>query len=171
VECGEGRRPVVDKERDEAYGIASAKHSGQSWSPTNNNQRDRVYRVEATITGYACACSQPTTRLDEPVGPEPGDTGFGWLATEMAKADEPPRPVLTSVAPLSDLPPTRPAVVLDPFGGTGTVAGVARQLGRIGISVDLSMGYSRLARWRVFESGHFTKSEQRTWADRQQAML
>jgi len=73
--------------------------------------------------------------------------------------------------PVGNQAPTRPAVILDPFGGTGTVAGVARQLGRIGISVDLSMGYSRLARWRVFESEHFTKSEQRTWADRQQAML
>ena len=62
-------------------------------------------------------------------------------------------------------------VVADPFGGTGTVAGVARTLGRTGISVDLSADYSRLARWRIFESGHFAKSEQRTWADRQETLL
>lgn len=66
--------------------------------------------------------------------------------------------------------PTTPAIVLDPFGGTGTVAGVARMLGRFGISNDLSADYNRLATWRIFESGHFTKTEQRTWADRQTTM-
>lgn len=45
--------------------------------------------------------------------------------------------------------PTRPAVVLDPFGGTGTAALVASVLGRTGISVDLSADYSRLAAWRT----------------------
>lgn len=40
-------------------------------------------------------------------------------------------------------------VVLDPFGGTGTTALVASSLGRVGISVDLSHDYSRLARWRT----------------------
>lgn len=73
--------------------------------------------------------------------------------------------------PIGDDAPTRPAVVLDPFGGTGTVAGVARTLGRYGISNDLSSDYCRLAAWRVFESGHFVKSEQRTWRDRQGTML
>ncbi len=62
-------------------------------------------------------------------------------------------------------------IVLDPFGGTGTVAGVARTLGRFGISNDLSESYNRLAVWRITQSGHFTKSEQRTWADRQGSML
>jgi len=45
--------------------------------------------------------------------------------------------------------PTRPAVVLDPFGGTGTTALVADVLGRDGISVDLSEDYCRLAEWRT----------------------
>jgi DNA modification methylase len=36
-------------------------------------------------------------------------------------------------------------VVLDPCGGTGTVAHVAAALGRIGITADLSAGYCRLA--------------------------
>lgn len=39
-------------------------------------------------------------------------------------------------------------VVLDPFGGTGTVAMVADVLGLTGISVDLSGDYCRLAEWR-----------------------
>jgi site-specific DNA-methyltransferase (cytosine-N4-specific) len=40
-------------------------------------------------------------------------------------------------------------VVLDPFGGTGTTALVASAHGRVGISVDLSADYCRLARWRT----------------------
>lgn len=49
--------------------------------------------------------------------------------------------------------PTRPAVILDPFGGTGTVAMMARAMGRYGVHVDLSRDYNRLACWRIFESG------------------
>lgn len=67
--------------------------------------------------------------------------------------------------------PTRPAVVLDPFGGTGTTAMVARALGRFGISVDLSADYCRLARWRIFESGHGARSVERTNRDRQGVLL
>ena len=44
--------------------------------------------------------------------------------------------------------PTRPAVVLDPFAGTGTVPAVAHILGRHGIGIDLSADYLRLAEWR-----------------------
>lgn len=40
-------------------------------------------------------------------------------------------------------------VVLDPFGGTGTTALVADVLGRVGISVDRSADYTRLAQWRL----------------------
>lgn len=41
------------------------------------------------------------------------------------------------------------ATVLDPFGGTGTTALVAKVLGRTGISIDLSFDYCRIANWRV----------------------
>ena len=44
--------------------------------------------------------------------------------------------------------PTRPAVVLDPFAGTGTTVAVAHALGRHGIGIDLSADYLRLADWR-----------------------
>lgn len=49
-------------------------------------------------------------------------------------------------------------VVLDPFGGTGTVAMVARAMGRYGVSVDLSADYCRLAQWRVYDSGGGAKA-------------
>ncbi len=49
--------------------------------------------------------------------------------------------------------PATPGVVLDPFGGTGTTALVASCYGRVGISVDLSADYCRLARWRTTDPG------------------
>lgn len=67
--------------------------------------------------------------------------------------------------------PTRNAVVLDVFGGTGTTALVAENVGRTGISLDLSSDYCNLARWRIEESGHGTKAEQKTWGERQGTML
>jgi DNA modification methylase len=65
-----------------------------------------------------------------------------------------------------NLAPTRPAVVLDPFVGTGTVVMVARALGRFGVGIDLSADYLRLARWRV-TSGHANKSINKTNRERQ----
>lgn len=56
--------------------------------------------------------------------------------------------------------PSRPAVVLDPFGGTGTTALVARALGRRAIHVDLSADYCRLARWRVTDPGELARAMQ-----------
>ena len=53
---------------------------------------------------------------------------------------------------------TTPAIVLDPFGGTGTTALVAHALGRHGISVDLSSDYCRLARWRTTDPGEIARA-------------
>lgn len=60
--------------------------------------------------------------------------------------------------------------VLDPFGGTGTTALVARALGRNAVSVDLSHDYCELARWRINESGHGSKALGRTWKERQEGL-
>jgi DNA modification methylase len=46
--------------------------------------------------------------------------------------------------------PTRPAVILDPFLGSGTTLLAARALGRAGHGVDLSKDYLRLAQWRIW---------------------
>lgn len=57
--------------------------------------------------------------------------------------------------------PTRPATVLDPFGGTGTTAMVAKALGRHGISVDRSADYCRLAQWRTTDPVQLAKARTR----------
>jgi DNA modification methylase len=117
VECGEGRRPVAEAQRP-ALDLAWRERQGRERDGTNGlggsslgtpaGERDRV------ITGYACACPEPT-------------------------AD------------------TTPAVVLDPFGGTGTTAMVAKALGRHGISVDMSADYCRLAEWRTNDRDQLAK--------------
>jgi DNA modification methylase len=56
--------------------------------------------------------------------------------------------------------PTRPAVILDPFAGTGTVPAVANALGRYGVGIDLSADYLRLARWRLNDPGLRAKALQ-----------
>jgi DNA modification methylase len=48
--------------------------------------------------------------------------------------------------------------VLDPFGGTGTTALVAKALGRHGISVDMSADYCRLAEWRTNDPDQLAKA-------------
>jgi DNA modification methylase len=68
-------------------------------------------------------------------------------------------------------PATKPATVLDIFGGTGTTAGVARAVGRTGISVDLSHDYSRLADYLIHRSGRFAKVVNRTHRENQQSMF
>jgi DNA modification methylase len=57
--------------------------------------------------------------------------------------------------------PTRPAVILDPFGGTGTVATVAKVFGRQAIHVDLSIDYCRIAEWRVNDPAQLARAERK----------
>lgn len=42
-----------------------------------------------------------------------------------------------------------PATVLDPFGGAGTTALVARRLGRSSVSFDINAGYCEMAENRL----------------------
>lgn len=82
-------------------------------------------------------------------------SGQEWNAFRAANPD-----TLTGYAcgcPAPDAP-TRPSVILDPFGGTGTTALCASVLGRIGLSVDMSMDYSRLAQWRTSDPGQRAKA-------------
>jgi hypothetical protein len=48
-----------------------------------------------------------------------------------------------------------PAIILDPFGGTGTVALVAKRHGRSYISIDLSEEYTTIARQRLVQQEIF----------------
>jgi hypothetical protein len=56
--------------------------------------------------------------------------------------------------------PTTPAVILDPFGGTGTTALAAKAAGRTGITIDMSADYCRLATWRTNDPGQLASAMQ-----------
>lgn len=178
--CGEGRRPVVDKQ----YLSVGDKFAGGTAIAGRHDSGKRMGDgVEASIVGYACACTPYTDHpgCGDACGPSYSDSvAAGAYPTTHARAEwgsnslqDRPKVGPTREYHLAGWTPpaTTPAVVLDPFGGTGTVAMVARALGRVGISVDLSADYCRLAQWRIFQSGHADKAERRTWADRQESLL
>jgi DNA modification methylase len=102
------------------------------------------------------ARTEPTTRrgriLDAELGRVPG-----W---RFADGPNPPTRTITGEACAcpDTSAPTTPATVLDPFGGTGTTALVAKALGRRGISVDMSADYCRLATWRTNDPGELAKA-------------
>jgi DNA modification methylase len=76
---------------------------------------------------------------------DPGDRKAGGLGTPATRT-------MTGYACAcpDTAAPSTPGVVLDPFGGTGTTALVATMLGRVGISVDLSLDYcDKVAHWRA----------------------
>jgi methylase of polypeptide subunit release factors len=51
----------------------------------------------------------------------------------------------------------RPGIVLDPFMGSGTVAYVARKLGRRSVGIDLSAEYLDLAARRLQQQSLFAE--------------
>lgn len=59
------------------------------------------------------------------------------------------RPQSRPFVPCGCQAPTRPGLVLDPFGGSGTVAEVARSLGRDWLLIELNPDYAELARMRL----------------------
>lgn len=135
-----------------------------------------VTSSEVTITGYACVCTPYT---DHPERRRRSSTPKREDLTHRPAEDHrgsntlplPHEPVREYSLDGWTAPPTRAAVVLDPFGGTGTTAGVADALGRIGIALDLSADYCRLARWRTEQSGHFAKTRERTNRENQGSLL
>jgi DNA modification methylase len=162
--CGEGRRPVATSQaiptqatNDVQPVDSSRKMSAAGWGERGKTGRSRVAVV---VTGEACACTPCTDhpgtgersnrRADNPYGENGKEQGV--YSNNAGEYDR--------VGPWREYhfdrwtpAPTRPAVVLDPFGGTGTTALVAHALGRHGISVDMSADYCRLAEWRTTDPG------------------
>lgn len=180
--CGQGRFPVAEKSlREISRGERrqeGSKFNGEGYGRSRADQRtaasgslagkmgeDYVYgATEATITGWACACTpytdhperrKPTVtpdrmymrgETDDQLREEAGVGGHReWPQRQNIRDYHWDRWVAA---------PTRPAVVLDPFGGTGTTALVASVYDRIGISVDMSADYCHLAaHWRTVDPG------------------
>lgn len=116
-------------------------------------------------SGYCTACDHPRTAIVESqITGDRGGRQFNPSSGNVGVLGKERSYALTGYACAcpDTTAPTRPAVVLDPFGGTGTTTMVARALGRHGVHVDLSADYLRLARWRIHDSGHAAKTIRRT---------
>jgi hypothetical protein len=131
TECGEGRRPVA-MQTDEAY-AAERTRVRQRRAEQNTDREIALYPAGRTNTGGYTNISNGVVR------PAYAITGYACACPDATA-------------------PVRPAVVVDPFGGTGTTALVASMYGRTGVSVDLSADYCRLARWRAADPAERAKA-------------
>jgi len=153
TECGEGRRPVSRNTPEMVrapYNGKSSRRDGVEPEGNNRGFNDKtagIFSSRITITGYACACL-----ADCPNCEEWGDTQRSTEEVHICHQCSGSGKISTPTAP------TTPSVVLDPFGGTGTTALVAKALGRVGVSVDLSLDYCRLAEWRVNDDGELARA-------------
>jgi DNA modification methylase len=183
VVCKVGRWPVVDRSREVTQRTATVNRpaGGLHEQRTDYSNSDRL-RESATILGYACGCTPHTDHPERAAGrgfiPDPADKTAGASAngSERNKAyrdslRNPPPPVREYHLEGWTPPPTTPATVLDPFGGTGTVAHVATALGRTGISIDLSEAYSRVAADRTLARQRAEKVLGRVHLERQGTLL
>lgn len=135
----------------------------QGWSPSGIcTACGEGRRPVAEPTGLSAYALMGKTGRDAGEGGQPGNANHSRTATGAV----PSFPVRTRLitgeacACPAATAPTRPSVVLDPFGGTGTTALVAHALGRHGISVDMSADYCRLAAWRATDPGQLAAAMQ-----------
>lgn len=136
--------PVTRKEGGRPVARAHRHLPGYS-DPAGEGVRDLSYRIE----GYSCQCPPHPTSIAS--AKTTANTTQTTTAPDAAAVDGYQSPIRDATAP------TRPAVVLDPFGGTGTTALVAKALGRHGITIDLSADYCRLATWRTNDRNQLAK--------------
>lgn len=190
--CGEGRWPVVDRRFDGEPNHAEAERqqlrSAQSdaGSPTGSGRTELLRR---SIEGYACRCAPNHTELettfthdhegcDGTVLVPTGEVDI-WGDDRLEEQDCTDPAHMTAISrnvTIYDLagwtpPPSRPAVVFDPFCGTGTTCLVAQALGRDSVGVDLSNDYLRLAEWRCSQPQRAAKAKARSWSEAQGVLL
>jgi DNA modification methylase len=172
--CGDGRRPVVDKHPDYhrgngRMGPQTRRDNIRQGEHTGNIATVPEYRDRVTITGYVCACTpytdHPGTGERHRNGNHPSGGNAGTNVTAGTRLSD--LGLATRVGAWREYhfdqwtpAPTTPAVILDPFGGTGTTALVAHVMGRHGITVDLSADYCRLAAWRCSDPGQLAQAAQ-----------
>jgi DNA modification methylase len=124
------------------------------WSPPGICLECGEGRRPVSVTGY-----EPTQRTNNPGTIERNaDNNFTQSLRPHGRARA--LASITGYACACDHPtaPTRAAIVLDPFAGTGTTLLAADALGRHAIGTDLSAGYCRLAQWRTTDPGERAKA-------------
>ena len=162
TECGEGRRPVVASVGLD-MGRAQARRAQElaDKAGLTESHLGALLSVGVSDTGRGAATQSGTGKNTAEVYRLAGEAreALGGYAREYLLR----RPTSLGEACACPEPtaPTRPAVVLDPFGGTGTTALVAKALGRHGITNDMSADYCRLAGWRTTDPKQLAKAARR----------
>lgn len=159
--CGQGRFPVtvLDGEPGRRPAGSGTYRSMRPAGAKDTNLADAALRPRA-IAGWACACT-PSTSLGRPRRSRPAPAPAMWDGAPVAGGGFSGQARDAELLPPARVwhldgwepPPSRPAVVLDPLGGTGTTALVADILGRHGVTSDLSAGYAGIAAWRTADPG------------------
>lgn len=135
------------------WNIATAPYSGTHYATWPPALVDRMVKAGSSERGVCPECGKPWERITErgaavnrPDNPNDvlpytadgvGNNGNGATTLHKMRQIETTgwRPTCThDAAPV-------PAIVLDPFCGSGTTLMIARQLGRIGLGFDLSLKY------------------------------
>ena len=172
LECGKGRFPVSRARAAESKSWELDQRPGRSWHGDGPNPARTLgtpaAERERRIIGQACACTpytdhpgsgKPTQRRDHN-SDQPAYHPHGTYGQKQAGEYERVGPWREYHLDGWVAPPTRPARVVDPFGGTGAAALVAAALGRIGITVDRSADYCNIARWRTADPGERARAMQ-----------
>ncbi len=151
--------------------VATAPYSGAHFATWPPALVERMVKAGSSERGVCPTCGAPWRRVvdkGEPVNtprnpndvqPYPAGSGYnnGSGATTLHKVREVKTVEWRPTCAHADAAPV-PAIVLDPFCGSGTTLLVARQLGRIGLGFDLSetylrdnaavrLGHDKLAAW------------------------
>jgi hypothetical protein len=151
TKCGEGRQPVTLDER-----IVQRDRVGEKGTRVPGQTAQGGYRgsVSRVITGEVCACTPFTQHPGSGERHANASVGFNIALQSGQRSGKPHTgPWREYHYDLWNPAPTTEAVVLDPFGGSGTVALVADVLGRHGIYNDASADYCFLAQWRTTDPG------------------
>ena len=148
--CGKARERVLERmEVKASYGETRGRYSNDEGilsASTKGIGKSRQYYRSLGMEG--------------PPPPETlGFTDCGCLLSERGNGRnfDGPAQASRSSAPRSESK-YRPGVVLDPFIGSGTVAYVARKLGRHAIGIDLSAEYLQLAARRLQQQSLFAEA-------------
>lgn len=128
---------AVDEIREAPSGYSRPGIAGRE---ARGGQRPRLMRDTCNPKGRLPGSVWEIATQPLNVPEEIGTDHYAAFPTEW------PRRIIAAWCPPS-------GVVLDPFGGTGTTALCADVAGRVGISVDASADYCRIARWRTNDPG------------------
>jgi DNA modification methylase len=156
--CAEGRRPTVSSVGlDMSRPQARRAHALAEKAGLTEEHLAALLSVGVSDTGRGAATQSGTgkNRAEVYVLADEARTALGGYAREYLLR----RPTgLAYVCECATLDaPTRPALIVDPFGGTGTTALAAKALGRNALSFDLSHDYARLADWRTNDPGELAR--------------